>query len=337
MKRMVGIAALLVLFMISALGYYAYSPLPLQDPPLEFSLKQGANLKGVAHQLQQAHLLEHESLFVWLGRLLGKAGQLKSGEYVIAKPMSPMELLNMLVTGQVAQSQLSVIEGWTFRQFREALNQNPHIAHRTAAMSDAQILQLIGATEKHPEGLFFPDTYYFASGSSDVLIFKRAYQTMQKRLQQAWDARAPGLPLQTPYQALILASIVEKETGAPSDRDMIAAVFVNRLRKQMLLQTDPTVIYGIGPKFDGNLRKRDLLRDTPYNTYTRAGLTPTPISLPGAAALHSALHPAQDGALYFVSRGDGSSYFSKSLIEHNRAVNRYQIKSHKQKTDKSHG
>jgi len=239
-------------------------------------------------------------------------------------PVSMLELLEIISQGKVSQRQASVIEGWTFKQFRDALNANPDISHDTATLTDAEILQRIGAAETHPEGLFFPDTYYFSGGSSDLLIFKRAYQTMQKHLQQAWLARAPDLPLQNPYQALILASIVEKETGTPSDRSMIAGVFVNRLRKGMLLQTDPTVIYGMGEKFDGNLRKRDLLKDTAYNTYTRRGLTPTPIALPGVAALQAAMHPAQTDALYFVSRGDGSSQFSSTLTAHNRAVNQYQ-------------
>ena len=219
---------------------------------------------------------------------------------------------------------MSVIEGWTFKQMRDALNANPDIIHDTVNLSDVEILQRIGAAEYQPEGLFFPDTYYFSAGSSDLRIFKRAYQTMQKRLQEAWLARAADLPLQTPYQALILASIVEKETGTPSDRAMIAGVFVNRLRKGMLLQTDPTVIYGMGDNYKGNIRKRDLLADTIYNTYTRPGLTPTPIALPGVAAMQAALHPAQTDALYFVSRGDGSSEFSSTLTAHNRAVDRYQ-------------
>jgi UPF0755 protein len=187
-------------------------------------------------------------------------------------------------------------------------------------------LQRIGASEKQAEGLFFPDTYNFASGSSDLSVLKRAYQLMQRHLQENWAKRDPNLPFSTPYEALILASIVEKETGQAVDRPMIAGVFINRLNKKMLLQTDPTVIYGMGEKFDGNLRKRDLLTDTPYNTYTRSGLTPTPIALPGLASIQAALHPAKTNALYFVARGDGSSYFSSTLAEHNNAVNKYQIK-----------
>ena len=313
-----------LLLVVAGFAYYAYRPLLLPSAPFEFELKQGGHLKGVSHELLQAGLLEQDWAFVWLARLLGKSGHIQAGYYVLEHPVTPLELLNMFSRGEVIQRKLSVIEGWTFRQFRDALNGNPDLKHVTANLTDAEILQRIGATETHPEGLFFPDTYRFAAGTRDLVIFKRAYQTMQQRLQTAWAARDTNLPLQTPYQALILASIIEKETGTSSDRTMIAGVFVNRLRKGMRLQTDPTVIYGLGDKFDGNLRKRDLLADTPYNTYTRRGLTPTPIALPGLAALQATLHPAQTDALYFVSRGDGSSQFSSTLTAHNRAVNRYQ-------------
>jgi UPF0755 protein len=324
MRRIFNWSIVLALLVTAGLVYYVTRPLSLPAMPFVFDLKQGSSLKGMAKELQQAGLLEQDWPFVWLVRLSGKSTQLKAGNYVLEHPVSPLKLLEIISKGEVSQRQLSVIEGWTFKQLREALNASPDIGHATANMTDTEILQHIGATENYPEGLFFPDTYYFAAGSGDLVIFKRAYQTMQKHLQQAWIARAPDLPLQTPYQALILASIVEKETGAPIDRSMIAGVFVNRLRKGMLLQTDPTVIYGMGDKFDGNLRKRDLLKDTAYNTYTRTGLTPTPIALPGVAAMQAALHPAQTDALYFVSRGDGSSQFSSSLAAHNRAVDRYQ-------------
>ena len=324
MRRLLTRIVLLVLLVTAGFGYYAYRPLPLPATPFEFTLKQGSSLKGMARDMRQAGLLEQDWAFVWLARLLGKSAQLKAGKYALEHPVSPLELLNILDKGLVIQGQVSVIEGWTFAQLRAALNATPNIAHDTSGLTAAEILQRIGAPESHPEGLFFPDTYHFAADSSDLAIFKSAYQAMQRRLQEAWAAREPDLPLQTPYQALILASIVEKETGAPGDRALIAGVFVNRLRKGMLLQTDPTVIYGLGEKFDGNLRKRDLLADTAYNTYTRGGLTPTPIALPGMAALQATLHPAQTDALYFVARGDGSSHFSGSLAEHNRAVSKYQ-------------
>ena len=324
MRRLFALIILLALLAAAGFGYYASRPLLLPVTPFEFELKQGGSLKSMARELQQAGLLKQDRLFVWLGRLLGKSTQLKAGNYSLERPVSPLELLEIITKGDFSQNQMSVIEGWTFKQLRAALNASPDIAHDTLNLTDAEILQRIGATETHPEGLFFPDTYYFAAGSSDLTIFKRAYKTMQKRLQEAWLARTPGLPLQNQYQALILASIVEKETGTPGDRALIAGVFVNRLRNGMLLQTDPTVIYGLGDKFDGNLHKRDLLADTAYNTYTRGGLTPTPIALPGMAALQATLHPAQTDALYFVARGDGSSKFSSNLIEHNRAVNQYQ-------------
>ena len=324
MKKLFNLFLLVLMLGIAGIGYYALKPLALPATPFEFTLKQGSSLKSTARQLQQSGLLDHGWQFAWLARLLGKSGQLKAGNYALERPVSPLQLLKIVSSGEVSLSQISVIEGWTFKQMREALNANPDITHDSASLSDEQILQQIGATETHPEGLFFPNTYYFAAGSSDLKILKRAYQTMQKHLQQLWLAREPDLPLQTPYQALILASIIEKETGTPGDRDMIAGVFVNRLRKGMLLQSDPTVIYGLGEKFDGNLRKRDLLADNPYNTYRRKGLTPTPISLPGAASLQAALHPAKTDALYFVARGDGSSQFSSSLSKHNEAVDRYQ-------------
>lgn len=324
MRRLLAFVVLLLLIAIAGLGYYAYRPLPLPAAPFEFDLKQGSNLKGIAHELRQWGLLEQDWAFVWLARLLGKSAHIQAGYYVLERPVTPLELLEMFSKGEVIQRKLSVIEGWTFKQFRDALNANPDLKHLTNNLADAEILQRIGATGTHPEGLFFPDTYNFAVGSRDLVILKRAYQTMQQRLQAAWATRETDLPLQNPYQALILASIVEKETGAPSDRAMIAGVFINRLRKGMLLQTDPTVIYGMGDRYKGKIRKRDLRTDTAYNTYTRRGLTPTPISLPGTASLQAVLHPAQTGALYFVSRGDGSSQFSNSLAKHNRAVDQYQ-------------
>jgi len=324
MLRAFAIFVLLLLLAVVSIGYYALRPLPLPVMPFEFTLKPGSSVKGMAREMEQSGLLEQDWAFVWLVRVLGKSGQLQAGSYELQQPVSMLELVRMIAEGRVSQRRISVIEGWTFRQMRDALNANPDIMHDTLNLSDAEILLRIGAIESHPEGLFFPDTYVFAPGSSDLAIFQRAYQSMQQHLQEAWAMREPNLPLETPYQALVLASIVEKETGAASDRPMIAGVFVNRLRRGMLLQTDPTVIYGLGATFDGNLRRRDLQTDHPYNTYTRGGLTPTPIALPGRDSLQAALHPAQTDALYFVARGDGSSHFSGSLTEHNQAVNQYQ-------------
>lgn len=306
------------------LGYYASQPLPLPAMPYEFSLKPGTSLKGMARQMRQDGVLPDEWRFVLLARALGSTKQIKAGNYELNSELTPFSLLQIVTKGQVTQREMSLIEGSTFNQLRNSLNVNSAFSHDSGALSESEIMRLIGAEGQHAEGLFFPDTYYFSNGSSDLALLKRAYQTMQLHLQEAWAQRDPGLPLESPYQALILASIVEKETGQAGDRSMVAAVFHNRLRLGMMLQTDPTVIYGMGEKFDGNLRKRDLLLDTPYNTYTRAGLPPTPIALPGLASLQATLHPAKTSALYFVGRGDGSSEFSSSLEQHNRAVNKYQ-------------
>lgn len=304
--------------------YYVYSPVSPSVVPYEFVLNQGSSLTSVARQMEKSGLIENPRLFVAFGRAMGRAGKIKAGVYTIDHALSKMELLDMISQGNVSQSQVTIIEGWNFAQLRAQLDASPYVRHDTQGLPDAEILRRIGALEQHPEGLFFPDTYFVAAGSSDIELLKSAYRLMQQRLNEAWAARSPGLPLSTPYQALTLASIVEKETGTPADRPMIAGVFVNRLRMHMMLQTDPAVIYGLGSSFDGNLRRADLVADTPYNTYTRYGLPPTPISMPGLAALNAALHPAKTDALYFVARGDGSSKFSSSLEAHNRAVNQYQ-------------
>jgi len=323
-RRLFALIILLAMLATASMIYYAYRSLPLPATPFEFDLRQGESLKGTARQMQQSGLLTHEWPFVLLARVMSKSMQLKAGNYELKHPVTPLQLLQIITQGEYSQRKIGIIEGWTFKQFRSAMDANRYIAHDTSGLSDLEILKRIGATETDPEGLFFPDTYHFTAGSSDLAVYKNAYRTMQQHLQEVWESRDSNLPFQTPYQALILASIVEKETGTPGDRSMIAGVFVNRLRKNMLLQTDPTVIYGMGDRFDGNLRKRDLLADTPYNTYTRRGLTPTPIALPGMAALQATLHPAQTDALYFVARGDGSSHFSSNLISHNRAVKKYQ-------------
>ncbi|MDO8989635.1 MAG: endolytic transglycosylase MltG [Sideroxyarcus sp.] len=306
--------------------YYARTPIPLERAPLSFELKPGSSLKSAAHQIQQAGGLNSEWMFVLLGRVQGKAARIKPGNYQLEHEVTPLKLLSIISKGQVEQSSLTVIEGSTFNQLRATLNAEPTLRHDSANLTVAEILKRVGATEQTPEGLFFPDTYIYEKGSSDLMVLKRAYQLMQRNLRESWEKRDTDLPFKTPYDALILASIVEKETGQAVDRAMIASVFINRLRKNMRLQTDPTVIYGMGDKFDGNLRKRDLSRDTPYNTYTRNGLPPTPICLPGLAALQATLHPAPSRALYFVARGDGTSHFSSTLIEHNNAVNRFQLK-----------
>ncbi len=259
-----------------------------------------------------------------LGRALGRASQIKAGSYQVEQGVTPLQLLDKLTRGDVTQGEVLLVEGRSFAQWRAALDDNPDLRHDTAGLSTDEILTLLGVSQHHPEGLFFPDTYLFTKQSSDLDLMRRAYGAMSRHLAEEWAARSAGLPLRSAYEALILASIVEKETGRAEDRPQIAAVFLNRLRRGMLLQTDPTVIYGMGSRFDGNLSKTDLLTDTPYNTYTRSGLPPTPIAMPGLPALRAALHPPASDRLYFVARGDGSSEFSRTLDEHNRAVARYQ-------------
>lgn len=323
-KKLLLMALLLIMLFVAAGGYYVTRPLRLPKLPHEFSLNQGMTLTDAAQQMQQSGIPLNGQAFIWLARLLGKSTQIKPGNYQLESRVTLLDLIGIVSTGQMARGEIAVIEGWTFKQFRAALNNHPAVRHDGEKISESELLQRLGISDKHAEGLFFPDTYFFSSGTSDLVLLERAYQTMQTVLQKSWQNRAPGLPLKTPYHALILASIVEKETGQASDRDMIAAVFINRLRRGMMLQSDPTVIYGMGDNFNGNLRRRDLMNDTPYNTYTRGGLPPTPIALPGLAALNATLHPASTNALYFVARGDGSSEFSGSLVQHNRAVNRYQ-------------
>lgn len=262
--------------------------------------------------------------FEVLARVLRRERAIKAGNYFFAQAPTPLELLEKLTRGDVLQAEIRLIEGWTFAQFRAELNASPDLRHDTKGLDDAEILKRLQVSETHPEGLFFPDTYLFAKGSSDLNVLRRAYRAQQRHLKAEWEARSPNVPYATPYEALIMASIVEKETGRPQERDMVAGVLVNRLRIGMRLQVDPTVIYGLGAAFDGNLKKAHLLEDGPYNTYTRAGLPPTPIAMPGVASLHAALQPAKTDALYYVSRGDGSSHFSKSIEEHNRAVSKYQ-------------
>ena len=262
--------------------------------------------------------------FEVLARVLRQERAIKAGNYFFTQAPTPLELLEKLTRGDVLQAEIRLIEGWTFAQFRAELDASPELRHDTKGLEDAEILKRLQVSEPHPEGLFFPDTYLFAKGSSDLNVLRRAYRAQERHLKAEWEARSPNVPYATPYEALIMASIVEKETGRPQERDMVAGVLVNRLRIGMRLQVDPTVIYGLGAAFDGNLKKAHLLEDGPYNTYTRAGLPPTPIAMPGLASLHAALQPAKTDALYYVSRGDGSSHFSKSIEEHNRAVSKYQ-------------
>ncbi len=323
-KRIFLLALCLTLLAVAGLAWYALSPLKLRADPTDFSIKPGSSLKSATRQIVESGIELHAWQFNLLGRLLGKAGTIKAGSYEVGSGITPLALLDKLTAGEVSQTEIVFIEGWTFRQLRAALDADPDARHDSALLSDAEIMARLGAPGRSPEGLFFPDTYLFGKGASDLDILKRAYNAMDKQLQAAWQQRAPNLPYRNPYEALIMASVIEKETGQASERGLIAGVFVNRLRIGMMLQTDPSVIYGLGESFDGNLRKKDLLADTPHNTYTRAGLPPTPIAMPGQAALNAALNPAQTKALYFVARGDGSSEFSRTLAEHARAVAKYQ-------------
>jgi len=324
LTAVVGVAVLGALIAAGALYYYARSPLPIGAAPVQFSLKAGSSLRSAARQMADEGVIHRPEVFVLLGRILGHAGKIKAGSYEFQPGLTPYTLLLKITRGDVTLTAITFTEGATFKQIRALLDGNPKVKHDTLGLQDSQILERLSIDEPSAEGWFFPDTYYFSEGTADIAILWRAYRLMQRHLATQWEGRAPGLPLATPYEALILASIVEKETGRSEDRPMIAAVFVNRLRRGMLLQADPTVIYGLGEAFDGNLRKRDLLADTPYNTYTRGGLPPTPIAMPGLAALAVVLNPPESDALYFVSRGDGSSHFSRTLTEHERAVTKYQ-------------
>jgi UPF0755 protein len=321
--------ALLVLGLavVAAFGahWYVYQrPLPMTSDRIEFRVPAGAGVRAIAQSAQAAGIGVQTDAMVAAARLAGATANLRAGRYSVERGITLAGLLAKLKAGDVLREKLTVVEGITFRDLRALLAAASELKSEASALSNAELLKALGASEKHPEGLFAPDTYVYDPGTSDLDVLRQAHRRQMKLLQDTWDARAPDLPYKTPYEALIMASIVEKETGQPSERSMIAGVFVNRLKIGMLLQTDPTVIYGLGEKFDGNLRKRDLQADGPYNSYTRAGLPPTPISLPGRASIEAALNPAKTNALYFVSRGDGTSHFSSSLGEHNRAVDKYQ-------------
>jgi UPF0755 protein len=307
-------------------AWYVSTPIAVASLPVEFEIAPGMRLRAAADQLERAGIRVRRYEFELLARALGRVRDVKAGSYELSQPVTPLQMLDKLTRGDVTQAEIRLIEGWTFAQFRAALDASPDLRHETAGVDDAVVLGRLQAPEAHPEGLFFPDTYLFAKGSSDVAVLRRAYLAMQRHLKAEWETRDPSVPYRSAYDALIMASIIEKETGKESERDLIGGALTNRLRIGMRLQVDPTVIYGLGNAFDGNLRKIHLLEDGPYNTYTRAGLPPTPIAMPGRASLRSAMHPAKTDALYYVSRGDGSSQFSRNLAEHNRAVTKYQLK-----------
>lgn len=320
---------LLGLILITAVSgalffHYANAPLQIERLPTEFDIRSGSSLRAVARQLSASGIVPDPWRFEALGRMLRVAPNIKAGNYEIDRDLSPLELLETITRGESAELAVTLVEGWNLRQVRAALDANPKLRHDTTVLSDSEIARRLALPHVSPEGWLFPDTYHFTPGSSDWSVIERAHRLMSLRLHDEWEKRAPDVPYASPYEALIMASIVEKETGRASDRPLVASVFVNRLRTGMRLQTDPTVIYGLGESFDGNLRKKDLVSDTPYNTYLRTGLPPTPIAMPGLAALQAALNPAKSAALYFVARGDGSSQFSRTLEEHERAVTKYQ-------------
>ncbi len=324
MRRIFFFIVVLTALLSGAVGWWLNQDLDLSADTVDLSVEPGTTVRGVAQAVSDAGVRVSPTLLYWWFRLSGQARQIKAGSYELEGGTSPRSLLRKLVRGEEALRAVTLVEGWNFTQVRAALLKAEQLAPESKTMPDYLVMKVLGKPGVAPEGRFFPDTYTYAKGSSDLAVLKRAMRAMDKQLAAAWMLRQPDTPLSTPEQALTLASIVEKETGRASDRNLIAGVFVNRLRLGMLLQTDPTVIFGMGETFDGNLRRRDLQKDTPWNTYTRAGLPPTPIAMPGKQALLAAVQPATTKALYFVARGDGSSEFSASLEAHNRAIDKYQ-------------
>ena len=334
MKRPLLIIALTGLLLAFAVGgwqvlrYRAFTEAPLAVPAEGYTLDvaAGTSFGQVAARLERDGVIEDALLLRVMGRLSGQAGRIHAGEYALTPETTPQRLLQQLVRGEVVQHALTVVEGWTFSQMMDAVRAHPALRNTLQSDDPNTLLAAIGIDQAHPEGLFLPETYLFPRGTTDVEFLRRANRQLQLLLEREWQGRAEGLPLKSPYEALILASIIERETGVPSERGTVAGVFVRRLQKGMRLQTDPTVIYGMGDAYQGNIRRRDLLRDTPYNTYTRRGLPPTPIALPSAESIHAALQPKDGNELYFVSRGDGSHVFAATLEEHNRNVRRYILK-----------
>ena len=324
MRRIISFLLLLVLALGGLAFWWVHQPLTLSAPALDLSIEPGTTPRGVAKTAVASGVKTSPALLYWWFRLSGQARLIKAGSYELEAGLTPRTLLSKLTRGEEALRSVTLIEGWTFKQVRVALSKAELLTPDTKGLEANLIMKKLGQPNRHPEGRFYPDTYTYAKGSSDLKVLQRAMRAMDHHLADAWLLRAADSPLKTPDELLTLASIVEKETGRATDRPMIASVFTNRLRIGMMLQTDPTVIYGMGEQFDGNLRRRDLLADTPWNTYTRAGLPPTPIAMPGKASLLAAAQPASSSALYFVARGDGSSQFSDKLDAHNRAVNKFQ-------------
>jgi len=317
-----------VVLALLAVGTYFYwfTVVRLEPEPRIYVVEPGTSLKAFARQLHREGVLPDAHTLVWVAYLKGQARELKAGEYRFRKGITALELLDQVMAGRVVEYPLRIVEGWTFRQVLQALNEAPKLTHSLTGLQPRQIMAMLGYPTLHPEGRFFPDTYYYPAGMSDLLILQRAFQKMEKILEEEWANRGSNPAIRNRDEALILASIVEKETGKSEERGLIAGVFAHRMRIGMKLQTDPTVIYGLGDRYNGNLTVTHLRQYTPYNTYVIKGLPPTPIAMPGREALHAALNPDNTKALYFVSRGDGSHEFSETLEQHNRAVVKYQLK-----------
>ncbi|GMQ88955.1 MAG: endolytic transglycosylase MltG [Gammaproteobacteria bacterium] len=319
-------ASFALAWLIMDFQIFRQNPLPLPAAGTSLVVKPGSTLKSIAHQLEQQQIVSDPFYLIVLARYLGLDARIKAGEFQLQPGITPEQLLHQLADGKVVQHTITLIEGETFAQMMQRVSADKVLTHELENTDAETVMNAIGAPGLHPEGRFLPETYHFPRGTTDIDYLRRAFLEMEAFLEQSWQERDEGLPLKTPYDALILASIVEKETAVVEERPLIAGVFVRRLRKGMKLQTDPTVIYGMGDSYKGDIRYRDLRRDTPYNTYTRYGLPPTPIALPGKDAILAVLHPAPGEALYFVARGDGSHKFSSTLKQHNRAVDRYQRK-----------
>jgi UPF0755 protein len=298
-------------------------PLDLPEAHMILDIPRGTSLRGLAGQMTHEGLLRHPYYFIALAYRQGDQARIKAGEFEVTSGMTPVDLLARITSGQVVQHPITLVEGWTFRQAVEAIERHDRFSGDLGSLSDDALMAKLGRPGEHPEGRLFPDTYGFPRGTQRLVVLRRAFDRMEQVLAEEWAGRSEGLPVESAYEALILASIIEKETGVARERPEIAGVFVRRLKKGMRLQTDPTVIYGMGERYEGNIRRTDLREATPYNTYVINGLPPTPIALPGRAAIHAALHPADGDSLYFVSRGDGSHVFSVTLEQHNRAVRRY--------------
>ncbi|MCF6282307.1 MAG: endolytic transglycosylase MltG [Candidatus Polarisedimenticolaceae bacterium] len=315
----------LIVWQWTAYEKFKSSPLALPADGLIFNLEPGTSMRGLAFELEQREIISNALYFRSMARLSGQAARIQAGEFLIPAQITPSKLLALFVSGKVTQYSLTLVEGWTFREVMKAVAEEASLTATLGGLSDEVIMRQLGFPDQHPEGRFFPDTYHFPKGTTDLAFLKRAYSAMSRRLASEWEKREKNLPYKSAYEALIMASIVERESGLADERPMVAGVFVRRLQKRMRLQTDPTVIYGMGERFDGNIRRRDLKEPTPYNTYVIKGLPPTPISMPSVESINAALHPAKGDALYFVATGntDGSSKFSATLDEHNRAVRAY--------------